>query len=237
MTQTITQQQSLILESLDYARMLARRFHADRKHCGFSLEDYESAAFLGLCDAARRYTPNSEVAFSGFSFLRIQGEMNDLLRSSGYITKKQVRAIANLLGETGDSEALRKVLRALTLNLKHFQEIICDSGIRLHFDERDQVSDISYSNSISPEENLGEKLLAQYLRGLIAQLPEKERLVVELKYFEELTFEQMRRQFNGATRSWLCRIHSKAIDRLRALILASESACQNAQQVKLAEAA
>ena len=51
-------------------------------------------------------------------------------------------AIANLLGEAGDSESLRKVLRALTLNLKHFQEIIFDSGIKLHFDERDQVSEL-----------------------------------------------------------------------------------------------
>jgi len=237
MTNAISEQQKLILESLDYARMLARKFHSERKHCGFSLEDYESAAFLGLCDAARRYEISSEVAFSGFSFLRIQGEMNDLLRSSGYITRKQVRAIANLLGETGDSEALRKVLRALTLNLKHFKEVIADSGIKLHFDERDQVSDISYADAYNPEEALSEKLLSQYLRGLIAKLPDRERLVIELKYFENLTFEQMRNQFNGATRSWLCRIHTKAIEQLRILILSSEAQCERAQQQKLAEAA
>ena len=237
MKTTITDQQKLILDNLDYARMLARRFHTERKHCGFSLDDYESAAFLGLCDAARRYDSNSEVSFSGFSFLRIQGEMNDLLRSSGFVTRKQVRAIGHLLGETGDSDALRKVLRALTLNLKYFQEVIFDSGIKLHFDERDQVTDISYANSFTPEETLSEKLLSQYLRGLICKLPDKERLVIELKYFEELTFEQMRAQFNGATRSWLCRIHAKAIDHLRLLILASETSCQKLEQDELQKAA
>lgn len=237
MNNQITEQQKLVLESLDYARMLARKFHSDRTGCGFDLEDYESAAFLGLCDAARRYDMESEVSFSGFAFLRIQGEMHDLMRSSGYVTRKQVRAIANLLGETGDSAALRKVLRALTLNLKHFQEVILDSGIRLHFDEKHMPSDISYANAQSPEEALGDRLLSQYLRGLIAKLSDKERLVIELKYFEDLTFEEMREQFKGATRSWICRMHGKAIDKLRILILASDAACQNAQQEKLAEAA
>ena len=237
MTNTITAQQRLVLESLDYARMLARKFHSDRRNCGFDLEDYESAAFLGLCDAARRYDTESEVSFSGFAFLRIQGEMHDLMRSSGYVTRKQVRAIANLLGETGDSMALRKVLRALTLNLKHFQEVILDSGIRLHFDDKQQPSDISYADAVSPEEALGEKLLSQYLRGLVAKLSDKERLIIELKYFEDLTFEEMREQFKGATRSWICRMHGKAIEKLRFLILASEAACDKVQQGPLAEAA
>lgn len=237
MTNPITDQQKLILESLDYARMLARKFHTDRRNCGFDLEDYESAAFLGLCDAARRYDKESEVAFSGFAFLRIQGEMHDLMRSSGYVTRKQVRAIANLLGETGDSKALRKVLRALTLNLKHFQEVILESGIRLHFDDKHQPSDISYADAISPEEALGEKLLSQYLRGLVAKLSDKERLIIELKYFEDLTFEEMREQFKGATRSWICRMHGKAIQKLRVLILASEVACDKTQWEQLAKAA
>ena len=237
MTKAISDQQRLILENLSYARKQAQKFQSERKHCGFALEDYESAAFLGLCDAARRYDASSDVSFKGFAFLRINGEMNDLLRSSGFITRKQVRAIANLLGETAESGALRKVVRALTLNLKHFKEVVSDSGIKLHFDERDQLSDISYSNAFNPEEAVGEKALCQYLRSLIEKLPDRERLVIELKYYENLTFEQMRDQFKGATRSWLCRIHSRAIEQLRSLIIASEIKCDHAQSQNLTEAA
>jgi RNA polymerase sigma factor for flagellar operon FliA len=222
MTKLVNKQQQLIIESLDYARNLSRRFHAERKGCGFGLDDFESAAFLGLCDAARRYNPDSEVSFNGFAFLRIQGEMNDLLRSSGFVTRKQVSAIANLLGEAAEPQALKRIVRSLNLNLKHFQEIILDHGIRLHFDEYDLVTDISYSDALNPEQQVEEKILSRFLREMIQKLSDKERLVIELKYFEDLTFEEMREQFNGATRSWLCRIHTKALESLRANIIAAE---------------
>jgi len=237
MIKSITEQQRLVLENISFAKRQAMKFYKERRFCGFLLDDYESAAFLGLCDAARKYKPDSEVSFLGYAFLRIYGEMNDFLRSSGLITRKQVRAIANLLGEAKDSDTLRKIPRALNLNLKYYKEIISDAGIRLHFDEREQITDISYFNSSNPEEAADEKLLTQYLRELVGKLPDKERLVIELKYFEDLTFEEMREMFNGATRSWICRIHTRALEKLRYLIIASEAECERAQTQILAEAA
>ena len=228
---SIKEQQEVVLETLDFARTLARKFHLSRAKCGFDLDEFESAAFLGLCDSARRYDKDSEVTFKGFAFLRIQGEMHDLLRSGGLTTRKQVRALANLFGEKARPENLKRLFRNLRVDLKFFGDIVSEAGIRLHFNNKNQVSDISYVDAQNPEELLSDKNITQFLRKLVARLPDKERLVIELRYFEDLTFEEMRDQFRGATRSWLCRIHGRALDHLRDLLVQSENECNKLEKV------
>jgi RNA polymerase sigma factor (sigma-70 family) len=219
----IAYQQELVLEALSYAKVLAKKFYHKRKECGFSLEEFESAAFFGLCDSAQRYDPRSSVSFRGFAYLRIQGEMNDLLRTNGLITRRQARALSGIIGGESGREAIGRLLASLNIELHRFKDLIEESGIRLYFNTKNQFVDISYATEFSVEDRLLNQLLCAHLKDLMLLLPEKERKVIHLKYFEDLTFEEMGAYFDGATRSWLCRIHARGIAKLRALIFQTTS--------------
>jgi RNA polymerase sigma factor for flagellar operon FliA len=80
------------------------------------------------------------------------------------------------------------------------------------------MTDISYLNDHTPEERFHFDQARRSLHALIEKLPDKEKRIIQLYYFEDLSFDEMRSHFDRATRSWLCRLHRRALDRLKRLI-------------------
>ncbi len=213
----------LVTLNMDFARKLARRFFYERNFCGLGLDDFESAGFYGLCEAALRYTPERNPNFRLYAHCRIQGAMQDMMRHCGFITRKQLRAqviFAGPDGKAGDQ------LATSAAGLGTLSEVIFESGIQLQVDHRRQVTDLSYTQAHDPEALSIRRDDAAYLQRLLFELPEREQRVLWLKYYEGQTFEEMRDQFEGATRSWLCRIHSRALSMLRKKLDARESHCR-----------
>lgn len=212
----------LVSSNMEYARGLARRFYLERLQSGLERGDFESAAYLGLCDAAARYDSDKSENFRAYAFLRIHGAMVDLVRRAGFITRKEFAVMNSLTLFTEDDNGCGLRRRPILIS---FADILLEAGIKLHFNEHRRVIDLSYSNGITPESISINRASKAFVRVLLDELPDKEKRVLFLKYYENMTFEQMSDQFNGATRSWLCRIHARALARLRTKIAVREERC------------
>ena len=74
---------------------------------------------------------------------------------------------------------------------------------------------------ITPEEALFRKRIFEKLQEAIATLPKKERLVIEEFYFRDRSFTEIADEKNKLSKSWVSRLHGKAIERLQELFLLS----------------
>ena len=231
---------TLIIENIDFAKRHALKFYRKRTKLGFDVEDFEGAALLGLCDAARRFRPEKGMAFQTFAYFRIKGAMFDLLREGGGIRRRYYNQIVRASSrpdpncqsetESGDKSqspdptvpyAFARTISELAELMRTLDEV----GLTIHR-TLEGGADISYANEVSPE---GMAMFGNgraYLKKLIALLPEKQRRVLELRYFEDYSFEEISSEMGGLSKSWVSRIHTTGIDRLRELIIEDQRICK-----------
>lgn len=230
-----------VLDNILFAKRLARQFYEERVGLGVEREEFEGAALLGLCDAARRYDPARGIHFHTFSYLRIRGAMFDLLRRGGWIPRKH---LDDLIDRTIDgnhappaiedsskvkSESKRKlpfVFANKVTDLAALAAVIEETGVKIHLAaERDEL-DLSYSQQQSPEGAAVSRSTARFLKRMIGRLSEKEQLVIELRYYEGSSFSEMSQRFDGASKGWISRLHMRALDNLRLAIGEEISRCE-----------
>jgi RNA polymerase sigma factor for flagellar operon FliA len=77
--------------------------------------------------------------------------------------------------------------------------------------------EIADSKGLSPEDALVERDAQRQLKDALAQLPENNRRVIEDYYFHDATLEEIGGRL-GLSKSWVCRLHAKSLDMLRALM-------------------
>ncbi len=222
-------ERSLVESNVAYAKNLSRKFFAERSEMGIEFEEFCSAAYLGLCDAARRFDRSKGENFQTFSYLRIRGAMYDLLRRGGWSTWGAFSWFEREEEELPEGERKRRrsyVPRNVS-ELAGALELVEELNLKLWVDKDGEQIDLSYSDHPNPENVLIKKSLAGFLRSAVRSLPPKERQIVELYYFDGWTFEDMRLHFSGVSRSWLSRLHARAMDRLRARI---ELACRKCER-------
>lgn len=235
----------LVIENILYTRRIARQFYADRVHFGFDVQDFEGAAMLGLCDAARRYNPEKCQHFRTFAYFRIRGAMYDLLRRGGGVNRKYFKLLIEKDRPTEskrqpegnppfspDSEKTNEssgkeidpaevpFAFARTVDeLAGMLDVIDELNLRLHVSVDDGSAELAYSEDLNPEQLTMLRSSKQHLRKLISQLPEDQRLLIELRYYEGQAFEEIRSSLGFPSKSHVARIHQRALDNLKTLIL------------------
>ena len=95
----------LIVHHINFAKRHAQLFYRKRPNLGFDQEDFEGAALLGLCDAARRFDPARGMLFQTFAYFRIKGAMFDLLREGGGIQRRYYNQIIQASKKRAEREA------------------------------------------------------------------------------------------------------------------------------------
>ncbi|MPQ97256.1 RNA polymerase sigma factor WhiG [Modestobacter sp. I12A-02628] len=194
--------------------------------------DLISYGTFGLIDAITRYEPSREVKFESYAMTRIRGAIIDELRSTDWIPRSvRVRArefertVASLeaklqrsptdsevAAEMGmEVEEIRKFLGQLSLvNVVALDELLNDedgSAPRL-------VDTLKDSAALDPQAMVEHGEARQLLARAVEQLPEREKVVVSLYYFEGLTLAEIGRVL-GVTESRICQLHTKAVLHLR----------------------
>lgn len=218
--------QELVLRHMAYARNLAKKFFRERQHVGTDFEDFQSAAYYGLCDAARRFQPQRGCAFVTFAYLRILGAMYDLLRHEGVLTREQYHLCYDeeerlrnnrRLGHKGgkNSRTPRYAIAQSAEDLVRLSSVIEECGIELHWSAAGQVVELSYARAADPETIISDRLARTRLHRQIDALPERERQLIELRYFSECSFDEIRQAMDGPSRSWMSRLHRQAVDIVR----------------------
>ncbi len=198
-------------------------------------EDLVSYGLLGLIGAIERYDPDRDVKFETYAITRIKGAIIDELRSLDWVprsvrsrAREIERAMAALeakLHRPPTDEEIAKHVGITTDELDSSLTDISRSSIAA-LDELwtisgsggDQVAlidTIEDTEAPSPESSLSATELKEALGEAIARLPEREKLIVTLYYYEELTLREIG-EVLGVTESRVSQLHTKAILRLKA---------------------
>jgi RNA polymerase sigma factor for flagellar operon FliA len=199
-------------------------------------DDLISYGLLGLIGAIERYDPDRDVKFETYALARIKGSIIDELRAMDWVPRS-VRARARDI-ERAIGELERKLHRAPTdeeiaqklgLTEEELGESLTDisrSSIAA-LDELwtvssggggDQVALIDTIEDVEapdPQGTLSVTEQKEALADAIARLPEREKLVVTLYYYEELTLREIG-EVLGVTESRVSQLHTKAVLRLKA---------------------
>ena len=204
--------------------------------------DLISYGLLGLISAIERFDTSRDIKFETFAIARIKGSIIDELRSLDWVPRS-VRARARQIEKTNATleHKLRRaptdqeMAEALGTSVDDFQESltkISNSSV-VALDELWTVSDASGDqvslldtiqdpNAIDPAQEMDAGEMKDRLAEAIARLPEREKLVVALYYYENLTLREIG-EVLGVTESRVSQLHTKAVLRLKSRLQAEPS--------------
>ena len=185
-------------------------------------DDLLSSGFFGLLDAIERYDSSRQNKFETYARVRIRGAMLDYLRSRDWLpmnVRQKVRiyekTVLELESRLGREPEDKEVAAAMDVGLKELKNIIgqVNAAVMIPLDDylRNETAE---SAQPEPGEDLERVDLRQTLAKVIDRLPEKERLVVSLYYYEELTLKEISLILH-LTEARISQLHAKAIMRLR----------------------
>jgi RNA polymerase sigma factor for flagellar operon FliA len=219
----------VLLEHLPTVRYLARRIH-ERLPQHVELDDLISAGVVGLIDAFSKFDHTKKVQFKSYAQFRIRGAILDSLRTldwsprelrrKGRAVEEAIRAVTQRLGR---SPSETEIAREMELSLADYQQLLGElKGLEigsLHMERTEDSGDeeLSYLPGPPDEDPLFRCLqgeMKQRLVDAIEELPEKERMVLTLYYYEELTMKEIGLTL-GVVESRVSQIHSSAVVRLR----------------------
>jgi RNA polymerase sigma factor for flagellar operon FliA len=203
--------------------------------------DLVSYGLLGLIGAIERYDPSRDIKFETYAIARIKGAIIDELRALDWVprsvrsrAREIERAIGELEAKLGIAPTDEQIAEKLGITVEELEDSLTDisrSSIAA-LDELwsvsgdgDQVSLMDTLEDTSgprPAEALDETEMREALADAIARLPEREKLVVTLYYYEELTLREIG-EVLGVTESRVSQLHTKAILRLKARLAAGAS--------------
>lgn len=227
------ERERLVLEHLPEVRYIARRIH-ERLPVQVPFEDLVHAGIIGLMEALQRFDPKKQVHLKSYAKFRIRGAILDSLRTTDWSPRslrKQARmvegAYMTLSTELGRAPSETELAMRLGMDLLAFQQLLGDlHGLSMGSlqalaseDVPDEESCIYKPNG--PDEDPFFQCLQSELRSQLAEamntLEEKERQVLALYYFDELTMKEVGAAL-GITESRVSQIHSLAVIRLRTRI-------------------
>jgi len=195
-------------------------------------QDLMSVAVIGLITAAERFDPRRGILFKTFAEKRVMGSIMDELRAQDWLPrtlrekyKRLEHEFSVLEQKLGRNPSSEEVAAAMGMDLeKYFQlmeEVHSLSFMSLEdFHEDDEGSPFGFLNFLSdngtesPQNQMMAKQLLQVLGDAIETLPEKERLVVTLYYYEELNLKEIG-EIMSLTESRISQLHSQAVIRLK----------------------
>jgi RNA polymerase sigma factor for flagellar operon FliA len=202
--------------------------------------DLVSYGLLGLIGAIERFDPERDIKFETYAIARIKGSIIDELRAMDWVPrsvrarardiertiaeleKKLMRAptdeeIAGKLGispdELGDS--LTEISRSSIAALDELWTVNSSGG-----DTVALIDTIEDTQGPEPQTALAQTEMKEAIGEAISRLPEREKLVVTLYYYEELTLREIG-EVLGVTESRVSQLHTKAVLRLKARLAGS----------------
>lgn len=226
------ERERILLESMDSVRYIAQRIHSRLPH-HVELEDLISAGVIGLMDAFNKFDHTRNTQFKTYAEFRIRGAILDTLRSrdwsprdlrrKGRSVQQAIQTLSQILSRKPTEQ---EIAGHLQVSLADFQKLVGDlRGLEISSLSA-QLSPDSDENELaqipaSPDESpllrclQGEK--KQHVTEAVEALPERERLVLSLYYYEELTMREVG-LIIGASESRVSEIHTSAIVHLRACL-------------------
>lgn len=220
----------LMLDQMSTVRWIARRIY-ERLPQHVDIEDLISAGTIGLLDACAKFDPARNVQFRSYAQFRIRGAILDSLRLLDWSPRELRRkgrqvenTVRQLTAQFGRAPSEPEVAHAMGVPLEDYQQMLGElKGLEigtLHAERSDESGEeeLAYIPNPPEEDPLFRCLnheMKERLAQAIEQLPERERLVITLYYYEEMTMKEIGLVL-GVVESRVSQIHSSAVVHLRA---------------------
>jgi RNA polymerase sigma factor for flagellar operon FliA len=179
-------------------------------------DELESAAELGLVDAARSFDSSRGVQFKTYAYYRIRGAVYDSIRKSTWFSKsvyEQYKFEAAATEYMADYSSAPPPVSSQDSGRE--AQAITDTLATVYMLslEGDRV-DTPDTRAISSEESAIQNERNTLLHQALRLLPEKNRQVLEAYYFQDMNLEEIGATL-GLSKSWTCRVHAKSLELLR----------------------
>jgi RNA polymerase sigma factor FliA len=222
------QREKLLIEHLPQVHYIARRIH-DRLPPQILVEDLVHAGILGLMDALRKYDPNKNVQLRYYAGFRIRGAILDSLRQvdwSPRVLRRQGRrleqAVLDCKARLGRDPSQPEIAAELNISLEKLQRLLGDlRGLDIGSLEADSTTSngeaeiqIPTSAEADPYHRALRSERTALLEKSISELPLRQRQVLALYHFKELTMKQIGAAL-GIGESRVSQIHTAALLGLR----------------------
>lgn len=197
-------------------------------------DDLVSYGLLGLIGAIERYDPDRDVKFETYAIARIKGAIIDELRSLDWVprsvrsrAREIERAITELEAKLGRAPTDDEISAKIGITQEELDDSLSEISrtsiaaldelwtVSAGGDQIALIDTIEDTSGPSPTTALDETEMREAIADAIARLPEREKLVVTLYYYEELTLREIG-EVLGVTESRVSQLHTKAVLRLKA---------------------
>lgn len=225
---TAAVREQLIIEYAPLVKLVAGRLSM---YLGYTVEfdDLVGYGVFGLIDAIDKFDYDKGIKFETYASLRIRGAILDQIRKMDWIPRslrqKQKRleqVTMDLDSKLGRAATDEEIAEALEISMEEYytwQGQFKVTGISSLEDYLEQGSEVKASGTRravaeQPELAMEEKDLKRVLAEALTQLTEKERRVIELYYYEELTLKEIS-QVLEVSESRVSQLHTKALQKMK----------------------
>ena len=212
----IQQRNRVVEQYMPYATSIAGRVMQTLS----SAVDYDDVlcnARLGLIEAARRFDPSLNVDFKTFAYYRIKGAIYDGLRKTGWVPRS---LYAKIKFEQATNEYLQYMSNKMERNEYRPDEEMSElydtvnslaSIYVISIDATEGGMEIEDTSAKDSERSAEFQQIKKHMKDAIELLPEKERKLVKMYYFQNKTLEEAGETLE-LSKSWTSRLHARALE-------------------------
>lgn len=199
------------------------------------LQDVYSSGLVGLLQAVRNYDPEAGSSFESYARVRIKGAIFDELRRMDWVPRsihekaRKVQMVMERLEQTnGRIPTEAEVAKALDLTPSEYEDLlseirpatfVCLDSAAGTDDDKEVMTHELVADEVheAPDFSADRRELANIVAERLERLPEMQRKVLALYYFEDLRLREIA-EVLGVTESRICQIHSQAITSIKTFL-------------------
>lgn len=222
----------IVIEYAPLVKFIAQKI-ASRLPSNIELDDLISCGVIGLMDAIDKFDSSRDNKFKTYAEFRIRGAILDELRAQDWVprsvrdkAKQLERAYSKLESELGRPATDEEMCAELSCNMDEFHEMlnkaksvsllnIDDASTFSKGDKRLMINLTEGGKSSNPYSAVSYKNIQSRIKEGIKALPEKQRLVLSLYYYEDLNLKEIG-QVLEVTESRVSQLHTQAVLKLKA---------------------
>ena len=219
-----TSRQEIIKNFMPTIRYWAKHYHY-QYHQVLDFEDLVMVGIIGLIDALNKYQKDKKNQFKTYAEFRIRGEIIDELRKQDWMTRSErtkqkkyksaKKDLTEELGRAPTSSEVSNVLQFKSKDMIRLEQYESGETIKSYVE-----GETMGQNSLTSVE-FENYSLKKTLSVVMDELPKTMRLIVTLKYFEDLNFHEISSVVN-LSEGRICQLHAEALDLLKAHIEAQK---------------
>lgn len=230
---SIKERNKIIEEYLPMIQCVARRI-SSRLPAHIHYNDLISNGVMGLMDAIQKYDPSRNNKFKTYAEFRVRGAILDALRSQDWTPRsirdkaKRIDRVTKILEQKFSRPPKEKeIASALAVSLEEYHMMLSqtrevsvvsiDEGSIFNYTDKNSLLRI-LEDSDSSHSQLNKKFVHKIIINAIKELPERQRIVLSLYYYEEFNLRKIG-QILKVTESRVSQLHAQAIEKLKSKLM------------------